>query len=149
RQASLDIKPEQYATYEASYRKLCEIMVMLHNEGIPLVPGTDDEPGAMLHSELEAWVQAGIPAADVLRAATIGSAHFLGNDQTEGTIAPGRISDLVLVEGDPTKDISAVRKVKLVMKGEATYFPDEIHTGLGIKPFAAHARVIQPAKAAN
>jgi imidazolonepropionase-like amidohydrolase len=144
RQAALDIKPEQYKTYEASYKKLGEMMVLLHNQGIPLVPGTDDEPGFMLHSELEAWVQAGIPASDVLRMATIGSARFLGSDQALGTITPGKISDLVLVDGDPTKDISVVRKVKLVMKGDTIYFPDEIHTAVGIKPFVAHAAVISP-----
>ena len=76
RQAVLDIKPEQYAKYEASYRKLLQVMDLLHKEGIPLVPGTDDEAGFMLHSELEAWVDAGIPASDVLRAATIRAAHF-------------------------------------------------------------------------
>ena len=141
RQAVLDIKPEQYARYEASYKKLLEIMLVLYKEGIPLVPGTDDEPGVMLHSELEAWVEAGIPASDVLRAATIGSAHFLGTDQTIGTIAPGKISDVVLVEGDPVKDISAIRKAKLVMKGNTIYFPDEIYTALGIKPFAEHAKL--------
>ncbi len=142
RQAVLDVPPDQYATYDASYKKLEDVMVRLNMEGIPLLPGTDDEPGMMLHSELEAWVHAGIPASDALRAATIRSAHFLGTDQARGTIAPGKLSDLILTAADPVREISAIRKVRLVMKGTAVYFPDEIYTSLGIQPFAEHARVV-------
>src|SRR5262245_40642448 len=141
RQTVLDVPPEKFPTYDASYKKLQEILVLLHKEGIPLVPGTDDVPGLMLHSELEAWVQAGISAPDTLRAATIGSARFLGTNQTVGAVASGRNSDLLLVAGDPTKDITAIRKVRLVMKGSAVYFPDEMYTALGVKPFVDHARV--------
>jgi hypothetical protein len=51
---------------------------------------------------------------------------------------------LYLVDGDPTKDISAIRRGRLVLKGNAVYYPDEIHAMLGIKPFATHA-AMQPA----
>jgi hypothetical protein len=140
RQSILDVKPSEYGAYEASWQKLLEVMALLHREGIRLVPGTDDMPGFALHSELEAWAQAGIPASEVLGAATFGAARYLGVDQQSGSIARGKLADLLLVAGDPTKDISALRKVRLVMKGGVVYFPEEIHRALGISPFAPAAR---------
>ena len=147
RQAIVDVKPEQYGAYEASYRKLLEVMRVLHREGIRLLPGTDDVAGFALHSELEQWVQAGIPNADVLRAATLGSARWFGVDQRSGSIARGKLADLVVVDGDPTKDIAAIRKVRLVMKGGVVYYPEEIHRALGIVPFARGAYPAGPASA--
>jgi imidazolonepropionase-like amidohydrolase len=139
--AVLDVKPEQYATYDASWRKLEEMLRMLYENGIQLVPGTDDVAGMVLHSELEAWVKAGIPAPAVLSMATLGGARFLGVDTQLGTIAPGKLADLYLVDGDPTQDIRAIRRGKLVVKGGSLYYPDEIHEALGIKPFQAHAPI--------
>lgn len=65
--------------------------------------------------EMEAMVRGGMPAIDVLRAATSGNATIFGlNDR--GTLAPGKLADIVAVEGDPAADIAAVRKVRLVIK---------------------------------
>jgi hypothetical protein len=136
RTAILDVKPEQYPLYEASWRKLLEIVALLDREGVRLVPGTDDAAGFMLHSELEAWVKAGLTAGRVLRAATLDAARYLGTDQRLGTVSRGKLADLVLVDGDPTRDISAIRRVRLVMKDGVVYYPEEIHAGMGIQPFA-------------
>jgi Amidohydrolase family len=147
RQAILDVKPEQYGAYEASQRKLFEVMRTLHREGIRLLPGTDDVAGFGLHSELEQWAQAGISNVDVLRAATLESARYFGVDQSSGSIARGKLADLMLVAGDPTKDITAIRKVRLVMKGGVVYYPEEIHRALGIVPFAPAAYPATPVSA--
>ncbi|GAO04968.1 amidohydrolase family protein [Anaeromyxobacter sp. PSR-1] len=148
RTAVLDVKPGQYAAYEASSRKLDEVVLMLHRAGIPLVPGTDDGmAGVTLHSELEAWARAGIPAADALRAATIGSARWLREDQRSGRVAPGMRADLMLVPGDPTRDLSVLRRVRLVMKDGAVYLPEEIHRALGVRPFAPAVTLHEPAPA--
>jgi imidazolonepropionase-like amidohydrolase len=64
-------------------------------------------------------VEFGMSAADVLIAATSGNARLFGQDRRVGRIAPGLLADLIAVEGDPTRDISAVRRVRLVMKGGA------------------------------
>jgi imidazolonepropionase-like amidohydrolase len=143
--ASLDVKPEQYPLYDASWKKMEETIVLLHKNGIQLVPGTDDLAGMVLLSELEAWVKAGIPAADVLKLATLGGAKFLGLEGEQGTVARGKRADLYLVEGDPTQDIGAIRKGRLVIKGGAFFYPDEIHTALGVTPFAPRAEVKVPA----
>jgi hypothetical protein len=145
--AVLDVRPEQYADYDASWKKLEDTLLMLYNAGIPLVPGTDDVAGMVLHGELEAWVRAGIPASAVLGMATLGGARFLGLDGQLGTIAPGKLADLYLVDGDPTVNIGTIRKGRLVVKGGNVYFPDEIHEALGIKPFDTHATLRAPATA--
>ncbi len=57
-----------------------------------------------------------------------------------GSIAPGKRADLVLIEGDPTADITALRRVALVIKGDRAYYPSEIYEALGIKPFTEPVR---------
>lgn len=117
------------------------MLLMLYENGIQLVPGTDDVAGMVLHSELEAWVKAGIPASAVLSMAAVGGAQFLGLDGQQGTIAPGKLADLYLVDGDPSADIRAIRRGKLVVKGGQVYYPDEIHESLGIiRIGACHVR---------
>jgi hypothetical protein len=143
----LDVKPEQYPAYDASWKKMEEVLVLLHKNGIQLIPGTDDAAGLVLLSELEAWVKAGIPAADVLKLATFGGAKFLGISGEQGLVVRGKRADLYLVDGDPTQDIGALRKGRLVLKGGAYFYPDEIHASLGIKPFAARAEVKTPTPA--
>jgi len=144
RTTALDVKPEQYAAYEASWRNLLKTLALLEREGIRLVPGTDDMPGFTLHSELEIWAQAGIPSGRILQLATLGCARYLGRDQELGSISQGKLADLLLVAGDPTKDVSAIRQVRLVMKGGAVFFPEEIYAAMGIRPFASRPRVTVP-----
>jgi imidazolonepropionase-like amidohydrolase len=81
--------------------------------------------------------------------ATLGGAQLLGLDARQGTIARGKLADLYLVDGDPTQDIGAIRKGRLVVKGGNVYYPDEIFDALGIKPFAAHAAVVAPSAASH
>ncbi len=135
--AILDIKPAEDSVYLASSQKLRDVLKLLFERGIRLVPGTDDVPGVFLHSELEEWQRAGIPAKDVLRLATIGAAEHLGLGAELGTIARGKRADLMLVPGDPTQDVSVLRKARLVMKDGTVYFPDEIHAAIGVQPFSS------------
>jgi imidazolonepropionase-like amidohydrolase len=67
--------------------------------------------------ELELMVEYGMRPVAALRAATSGNARTFHLDARLGRVAPGLLADLVAVEGDPTHDISALRKVRLVMKG--------------------------------
>ena len=89
--------------------------------GVPICMGGD--VGVFAHGtnarEMELMQAAGMPAAAVLIAATSGNAHYLGLEATVGSVKPGLLADLVAVDGDPTRDIAAVRKVTLVMKGGA------------------------------
>jgi hypothetical protein len=142
--AILDIKPGQDSIYRASSQKLREVLKLLFDRGVRLVPGTDDVPGVVLHSELEEWQRAGIPSKDIVRLATIGAAEHLGLDRELGTIARGKRADLMLVPGDPTKDVRVLRQVRLVMKDGAVFFPDEVHTAIGVRPFGSRPVIQEP-----
>jgi len=98
--------------------------------GVPLVMGSDAGnplvfPGPSLHHELELWVQAGIPAAVALQAATANGAALLRASGHIGTIRPGMDANLLLVDGNPLVDITATERISLVVfKGERLQRPD-------------------------
>ncbi|HEX8695669.1 MAG TPA: amidohydrolase family protein [Longimicrobium sp.] len=71
--------------------------------------------------EMELMVDYGMTPARVLIAATSGNARIFHLEERLGSIRPGLLADLVAVEGDPTRDISAVRRVRFVMKGGVVY----------------------------
>ena len=99
-----------------------------------IIPGTDSVAGYGLHHELELYVRAGIPRAQVLRLATLTSAHVVGVDYERGLIAAGKLADMILIDGDPTADISDIHKVVAVIKGGDVYDPAHIENALGIAP---------------
>lgn len=140
--AVLDVKPEQYPSYEASWAKLLEMLQLLEAEGIRVVPGTDyGIPGISLQSELEIYAAAGLPNARVLQIATLQCARVLGQEHLLGSVEPGKLADLLLVDGDPVADLSRIRRVRLVMKGGTVLYPDEIYRALSVKPFAQRPAV--------
>jgi imidazolonepropionase-like amidohydrolase len=65
---------------------------------------------------MELLGDAGIPVADVLRAATWGSASTLARADDVGTIEPGRLADLVVLRADALLDIRNVRRIELVIE---------------------------------
>jgi imidazolonepropionase-like amidohydrolase len=107
----------------------------LHDNGIQLVPGSDNLPAFTLHREVELYSEAGIPNADVLKIATLDSARVVGVADRKGSIEVGKDSDLVLLDGNPLEDIGAVRRAVLVMKGDTLYRPDRLYESVGVKPF--------------
>ncbi|MFI2812669.1 amidohydrolase family protein [Microbulbifer sp. M83] len=133
--AELDVKPEHRHDYDLSAQALLEMMRKLHEHKVPMVAGTDGLPGFTLLRELELYAKAGIPNADVLRTATVNPAKVVGKLQTNGTISVGKDADLVLLDGNPLEDISALRRTALVIEGQNLYRPDELYRAMGIKPF--------------
>ena len=117
--------------YAASMDNMMKMVKVLHQGGITIVPGTDDFPGFALHRELELYSQAGIPNADVLRAATITSAKVAGKDKEVGTIETGKKANLILIDGDPLKNISDIRKVELTIKNGNLYEPKALYASYG------------------
>ncbi|MDH3621039.1 MAG: amidohydrolase family protein, partial [Gammaproteobacteria bacterium] len=107
----------------------------LHDNGVQIVPGSDNVAAFTIHRELELYAEAGISNADVLRIGSLDSARIVGVDDRTGSIKVGKDSDIVLVEGNPLEDISAIRRATLVMKGNTAYKPDELYKAVGVKPF--------------
>lgn len=122
------VDPTLIATYNAagdSYGDLCraaeEDVGILYHAGIPIAVGCDSgipcsEFGESIHDEMMCLHHAGIPAAEVIKLATIGNAKILGMDDRIGSIEPGKEADLVLVKGDPAADLACTRNIVLVMK---------------------------------
>jgi imidazolonepropionase-like amidohydrolase len=106
---------------DANYRAAERALSQLKEAGVPILAGTDaPNPGttfgASLHRELELLVRAGLTPVEALRAATsVPTAKF--NLEGHGRIQPGMDGDLVLVNGDPTRDIKATRDIVSIWKG--------------------------------
>jgi imidazolonepropionase-like amidohydrolase len=66
--------------------------------------------------------------------ATLTSALVMGANKDLGVIAPGKFADMILVEGDPTKDIADLNKITTVIKGGKVYDPTAIEKAFGIAP---------------
>jgi len=121
-------------TYRDSFKKMLELVGLLYREGITIVAGTDDLPGFVLHRELENYVRAGIPPAEVLRIATLGAATVMHHEKETGSVAPGKIADFDIVDGDPTTNISDVRKVRTIVKGGNVFDAAEVDREMGVLP---------------
>ncbi|HYZ47403.1 MAG TPA: amidohydrolase family protein, partial [Sphingomonas sp.] len=91
--------------------------------GVAICMGGD--VGVFAHGEnareMDLMAGAGMPAPDVLISATSGNARIFRIADRLGAVKPGLLADLVAVEGDPTRDIGAVRQVRFVMKGGVVY----------------------------
>src|SRR5882757_56568 len=122
--------------WRASYAKMLEAVARFHRAGIQIVSGTGDVAGFAFQRELELYVKAGIPANEVLRIATWNGATYARVLADRGSIERGKRADLILIDGDPTQDISTIRNVALVMQDGDAYYPAELWGELGVKPFA-------------
>lgn len=101
----------------AAYRRLIK---RLFDAGITMVAGTD---GSNYIQELELYQAAGIPASSVLQIATLQSARVMGLDREFGSIAVGKVADLVIVDGKPHERISDLRKLTMVFRAGRGYEP--------------------------
>lgn len=129
--------PQNLFEYPA-WQKVSEdwfaIINAMHRAGVTLLIGSDDKyPQEVVRYEMELLVErAGLSPTAVLRAATLDAARALGKDDQLGRIEPGKLADIILVAGDPTRDIKDIRKVKHVIQGGTLYNPEVIETWLGL-----------------
>jgi imidazolonepropionase-like amidohydrolase len=130
----LPVKPETDQLYKDSYAAMLKMTKKMYDAGIPLLAGTDGLAGVMMHRELELEVKAGIPATKALQIATWNAARLLKQDKELGSIAPGKLADLVLVEGNPAQQMSDVRRCRMVLKDGVLYQSDKLYAAVGIKP---------------
>lgn len=145
RTADMDIPDDATAArYTKSYEKMVEFVGRLHKAGITVVPGTDALAGFTLHSELELYVKAGMTPAEALQSATWTSAKVGRVDHDRGKIAEGMAADLVIIEGDPTRDIGAVRKAVLVVGQGRAVYPAATFAGVGIRGFGEDLTLLKP-----
>lgn len=114
--------PEQWGAIFAGFKK---VSVQIRANKVSILAGTDwssflsekgAQPGRCLHDELALLVEAGFTPTEVLRAATLNPASFLGLSDSLGTIEVGKIADLVLLEADPIQDIHNTTRIAAVIQ---------------------------------
>ncbi len=139
--------PAERAEYVAAFQVILETLRRMHNEGVLLVPGTDLGGSFAYHRELELFEKIGLTPAEVLRRASYDMAVYLGQDEDLGSIKKGKYADFFLVPGDPTKDLSELRRIRMVVSDGVLYFPEQIYPSFGIRPFAQAPEIITSTKA--
>jgi imidazolonepropionase-like amidohydrolase len=98
------------------------VIAALDHAGVTIVAGSDTGLVAYgLHRELEIYNEAGLTPLEVIQLATIGSARAMGLDRDSGTVEAGKRADLILVDGDPLKDIKNLRRVTRVVADGRVY----------------------------
>jgi len=114
------VTPEQIAQQDAYFEAQLRLVGEARRAGVGVLGGTDCLnpyvfPGFSLHDELDFLVEAGLGPRRALQAVTRDAAAFLGRADTAGTITPGKVADLVLLDADPLADIRAVRRIDTVV----------------------------------
>jgi imidazolonepropionase-like amidohydrolase/ABC-type multidrug transport system permease subunit len=115
---------EETAKYPIDTQVAIDNLLRAQAHKVPLVTGSDAGNFLVVHGptvqhELELWVQAGIPPAVALQAATNNAARLLQATGHIGSIEPGKDADLLVVDGNPLEDITATERISMVVfKGE-------------------------------
>jgi hypothetical protein len=99
------------------------LLKRLFEAGVTLVAGTDNTTGQTLILELELYQHSGIPAPAVLQIATLGAARVMKDDREYGSIAPGKVADIIIVNGQPAERVSDLRKLERVIRAGRVYDP--------------------------
>lgn len=114
--------PETAASAKRIFQKNLEMVGAMQRAGVGILAGTDTGnpycfPGFGLHDELGWLVQAGLTPMEAIQAATRNAARFMGREKELGTIQPGKLADLVLLDANPLDDIANTRKIAAVVYG--------------------------------
>jgi hypothetical protein len=106
-------------------------LVRVQEAGVTIAAGSDAGNigtlhGPALHRELELMVEAGLTPMQALVAATRGSAAVMGRSDELGTLEPGKLADMVLLEADPLADIRNTQRIHRVVKGGEVFDPEAV-----------------------
>jgi imidazolonepropionase-like amidohydrolase len=113
---------------QKSDANVVRLIKRLYDAGVTLVPGTD---GSSYNAELELYERAGIPAAQVLRIATIVPARVMKDDKDYGSIAVGKVADVIIVDGKPAERVGDLRRVERVIRAGRIYESKALRMAIG------------------
>jgi imidazolonepropionase-like amidohydrolase len=114
------LTPDDWAARKALYAEQLEIVKLLHRSGVAFMAGTDLSnpyifPGFSLHEELTHFVAAGFTPLEALQSATIAPARYLEATDSLGTVAAGKVADLVILDANPLSDIRNTQRIFAVV----------------------------------
>ena len=115
---------ELYPNSEVQSASMKKNLVKMYSQGVRMTAGTDSPfitYGLSLHVELHNFVEAGLTPYQALQAATLHAAEAIGVSKDLGTIEAGKLADLVIVQGDPLKNIKDAWNVEMVFKNGIRY----------------------------
>jgi imidazolonepropionase-like amidohydrolase len=121
-------------TGDAAGRAYGRLLKRLYDAGVTLVPGTDNISSSTYLTELELYEHVGIPAPAVLQMATIVAARVMRDDADYGSIAPGKVADILIVDGRPAERIADLQRIEHVVRGGRVYRPEDLRRGLQAAP---------------
>jgi hypothetical protein len=112
--------PETYKIFKQDFKMRLEMVKPIFDAGIPLLAGTDFPnpfcfPGFSLHNELQWLVKAGLTPAQALQTATVNAARYLNLQNQYGSVATGKIADLVLLDANPLINIENTQSIQVVI----------------------------------
>jgi imidazolonepropionase-like amidohydrolase len=127
--------PLRDSVLAARHKVMDANLLVVKRTGIPIATGTDAGNPLTLHgpsifAEMEAMRHAGLSATDVLLATTRDAARAMGRGQELGTLEKGRSADLIIVPGDPTRDLAVLRQAQLVMRSGVARTTDELRAAV-------------------
>jgi len=127
-----EVPPKLKETARSGFKKRQEFVGMCSRAGVRIIAGTDGPglgtlvPGYGLHHELQLLVESGLSSLQALRAATLIAAEALGKDRELGSIEPGKLADMLIVNADPLVSIGNASKIDLIIKGGKPYRPADL-----------------------
>ena len=115
-----DRTPAEYRFSQEMFARRLDLVHAMARAGVGLLAGSDPMneyvvAGFGLHHELRLFTQAGLSPLEALQTATIGPARFLQREHESGSIAPGKLADLVLLDADPLADIRNTERISAVV----------------------------------
>ncbi|HEY8696455.1 MAG TPA: amidohydrolase family protein [Rhizomicrobium sp.] len=119
------------ARMRASFAKVQALVPELEKRHVIILAGTDGFGFELIH-ELELYVQAGLTPEQALATATINPAMVYGLSKETGSLAKGKLAELALIDGDPSKNIGDLRQVELVMRDGKLMQAADLRAALGI-----------------
>jgi imidazolonepropionase-like amidohydrolase len=134
--------PVDPARFRQRMRANGQVIAALYRAGVPIVAGSDTGLiGYGLDRELELYVQAGLPPMAAIQTATLNAARAMKLDRESGTVEAGKRADLMLVEGDPLKNISDLRRVTKVVRDGQLYDSRALGRSVGFERSTAPVRM--------
>lgn len=128
----MTVPPELKEAAILGFEKRKGFVGMCARAGVTIVAGTDGPsfgtllPGFAIHRELQMLVDAGLTSLQAIQAATVNAAQAIGQENTLGTVEPGKWADLLILDGDPLADIKKIATIRWVIQGGKIYEPSRI-----------------------
>ena len=103
--------------FKTTLKYSMENVKRLHDAGVTIALGTDRTIGPLTQRELQLYGEAGISPLEAITMGTLNAAKYLDREDDLGTIEPGKLADMVLLEADPLQDIRNTQHIVSVFKG--------------------------------